>query len=98
MAELFNYSSVLALYMRHLFELKASAGISAHRTKWIMKEFDDFANRESLGDARITENLIKRWRVTRCKGTTISLIRCVLQIRFLTSKHGKWDVSAGHGT
>ena len=33
MAEQFNYSSVLAPYMKHLLDTKASAGISAHRTK-----------------------------------------------------------------
>ena len=65
MAEQFNYSSVLAPYMKHLLDTKASAGISAHRTKWILKEFDDFANRENLENARITEDLIKRWRATR---------------------------------
>ena len=65
MAEQFNYSSVLAPYMKRLLDVKASAGISAHRTKWILKEFDDFANREKLEDARITEAFIKRWRATR---------------------------------
>lgn len=44
MSEQFNYSSVLAPWMNHLIGLKASAGISAQRTKWILKEFDDFAN------------------------------------------------------
>ena len=43
MAEQFNYSSVLAPYMKHLLEVKSSQGISAHRTKWILKEIDDFA-------------------------------------------------------
>jgi len=43
MAEQFNYTSILAPYMRHLLEIKSSAGISAQRTKWILKEFDDFA-------------------------------------------------------
>ena len=65
MAEQFHYSSVLAPYMKHLLDTKTSAGISAHRTKWILKEFDDFANREGMEDARITEDLIKRWRATR---------------------------------
>ena len=48
MAEQFNYSCVLAPYIRHLLEIKSSIGISAHRTKWILKEFDDFANSEKL--------------------------------------------------
>ena len=65
MAEQFNYSSVLAPYIRHLLEIKSSIGISAHRTKWILKEFDDFANSEKLSDAHITEAVIKKWRATR---------------------------------
>lgn len=65
MAEQFNYSSVLAPYMNHLLEIKNSTGISAHRTKWILKEFDDFANKEQLSDPHITRNFIKKWRQTR---------------------------------
>lgn len=65
MAEQFNYSSVLAPYMRHLLKIKSSAGISAHRMKWILKEFDDFANSEQLTNPHITETFIKRWRATR---------------------------------
>ena len=40
MSEMFNYRSVLAPYMRSLIEVKASAGISALRMKWILKEFE----------------------------------------------------------
>ena len=50
MAEQFYYSSVLAPYMNHLLEVKISAGISALRTKWILKEIDGFANEENLND------------------------------------------------
>ena len=48
MAEQFKYSSVLAPYMNHLLDIKISAGISALRTRWILKEIDDFANAECL--------------------------------------------------
>ena len=54
MAEQFNYTSILAPHMRHLLEIKSSAGINALRTKWILKEFDDFANTEHLSDPHIT--------------------------------------------
>ena len=37
MAEQFNYSSVLAPHMKHLLDIKSTAGISAHRMKWILK-------------------------------------------------------------
>ncbi len=65
MVEQFNYSSVLAPYMKHLLEVKSSQGISAHRMKWILKEIDDFANSEGLSDAHITEELVREWRATR---------------------------------
>lgn len=65
MAEQFNYSSVLAPHMKHLLDIKSTAGISAHRMKWILKEFDDFANKEHLEDPHITDAFIQKWRATR---------------------------------
>lgn len=65
MAEQFIYSSVLAPHMRHLLDIKTSAGLSVLRTKWILKEIDDFANAEHLTDPHISESFIKRWRATR---------------------------------
>ena len=57
MSEQFNYRSVLAPYMRSLLEVKASAGISAQRTKWILKEFDDYALSEHLADPHVTHEI-----------------------------------------
>lgn len=65
MAEQFKYSSVLASYMNHLLDIKISAGISALRTRWILKEIDDFANAECLKDPHIKEVFFKKWRATR---------------------------------
>lgn len=65
MAEQFKYSSVLAPYMNHLLDIKISAGISALRTRWILKEIDDFANAECLKDPHIKEVFFKKWRATR---------------------------------
>lgn len=59
MAEQFKYSSVLAPYMNHLLDIKISAGISALRTRWILKEIDDFANAECLKDPHIKEVFFK---------------------------------------
>jgi hypothetical protein len=50
MAEQFIYKSVLASYMNQLLNIKTSAGISALRMKWILKEIDDFASSEELND------------------------------------------------
>ena len=65
MSEMFNYRSVLAPYMRSLIEVKASAGISALRMKWILKEFDDFAVSVNLTDPHVTSEFISMWRKTR---------------------------------
>lgn len=65
MSEQFNYSSILAPHMKRLIEMKVSAGMSAQRTKWVLKEFDDFANVMDLEDQYITEDLIRKWRSTR---------------------------------
>lgn len=65
MAEQFNFSSVLAPHINHLLEIKSSAGISALRAKWILKEFDDHANASHLEDPHITESFIQQWRSTR---------------------------------
>ena len=62
MSEMFNYRSVLAPYMRSLIEVKASAGISALRMKWILKEFDDFAVSVNLTDPHVTSEFISMWR------------------------------------
>jgi len=51
--------------MKQLLEIKSSAGISAHRMKWILKEFDDFANKEYLDNPHITDKFIQKWRATR---------------------------------
>ena len=65
MAELFKYSSILAPYMNNLLEIKISAGFNTLRTKWILKEFDDFANATHLNDPHLTELFIQQWRSTR---------------------------------
>ena len=73
MAEQFNYTSILAPHMRHLIEIKSSAGINALRTKWILKEFDDFANTEHLSDPHITDTFIQKWRATRIADSNLTL-------------------------
>ncbi len=65
MSEMFNYRSVLAPYMNSLLEMKASAGVSGQRIKWILKEFDDFTVSEKFTDPHITSNFIAKWRTTR---------------------------------
>lgn len=91
MSELFNYSSILAPYMRNLIEMKTSAGISAQRMKWILKEFDDFANARKLDDPRITEKFVREWRATRlddCGGTLYAKYSVWSQLATLMSRNG----------
>lgn len=91
MSEMFNYRSVLAPYMRSLLEVKASAGISALRMKWILKEFDDFAVSMSLTDPHITSEFISRWRKTRgtdCDRTIYAKYSVWHQLTTLMSRRG----------
>lgn len=91
MAEQFNYSSVLAPHMKHLLDIKESAGISAQRMKWILKEIDDFANAELMTEPYITETFIKKWRATRvadCDRTLYSKYSVWSQLTSLMSRCG----------
>ena len=73
MAEQFNYSSILAPYMRQMLDIKVSAGYSALRTKWILKEIDDFANETGISDPHVTERVFKEWRKTRISDSARTL-------------------------
>lgn len=91
MAEQFNYSSVLAPYMKNFISMKESAGCSSLRSKWILKEIDDFANAEGLSEPIITESLFKRWRVTRkndCERTIYAKFSVWHQLTTLMCRQG----------
>jgi len=91
MSEQFNYRSILAPYMRGLLDLKASAGISAQRMKWILKEFDDFAVSVKLTDPHITLRLIEEWRKTRlsdCDRTLYAKYSVWHQLTTMMSRRG----------
>lgn len=65
MSEQFNYTSILAPYMNMMLQRKEAAGLVVSRMKWILKEFDTFANTENLETTHITENFIEKWKKTR---------------------------------
>ena len=91
MAEQFNYSSILAPYMGQLLDIKESAGYSALRTKWILKEIDDFANYMELSDPHITEDFFKEWRKTRlsdCDRTLYTKYSVWHQLTTLMARRG----------
>lgn len=91
MSEMFNYRSVLAPYMNSLLEMKASAGISGQRMKWILKEFDDFAISEGLTDPHLTSDFIAKWRATRvadCDRTLYAKYSVWHQLTTLMSRRG----------
>lgn len=91
MAEQFNYNSVLAPYMKNLISKKESAGYSCLRTKWILKEIDDFTNKECLSEPVITEDLFKKWRATRtadCDQTLYMKVSVWHQLTTLMCRQG----------
>lgn len=91
MRELFNYSSILAPHMNRLIEMKTSAGIGAQRMKWILKEFDDFANAYKLVDPHITEEFVSEWRATRtsdCDRTLYAKYSTWAQLTRMMSRNG----------
>lgn len=71
--------------------MKESAGYSSLRSKWILKEIDDFANAEGLSEPIITESLFKRWRVTRkndCERTIYAKFSVWHQLTTLMCRQG----------
>lgn len=91
MSEQFNYASVLAPYMKSLLGFKESAGISALRMKWILKEIDDFAVGSKLKDPHITEDFISSWRQTRtcdCERTIYAKYSVWSQLTTLMCRNG----------
>jgi len=91
MSEMFNYRSVLAPYMNSLLEMKASAGISGQRMKWILKEFDDFAISEGLTDPHLASDFIAKWHATRvadCDRTLYAKYSVWHQLTTLMSRRG----------
>lgn len=91
MAEKFMFHSVLAPYIQRLVEAKESAGLSALRLKWILKEFDDFAAGIGLTDPHITSGLIEQWRKTRiadADSTLYSKYSAWAQLTRMMSRNG----------
>ena len=56
MSRTFVFNSALAPYIRRLVEEKESTGSEALRTKWILKEIDDFATSYGLEEPVITKD------------------------------------------
>ncbi len=86
MSEKFNYGSVLAGCMKSLVETKEAAGYNTLRTKWILKEFDDYAKSVDLKEPRISRELVEGWRNTRVNDCE----------RTLYAKYSTWNQLATH--
>lgn len=56
MSRTFVFNSALAPYIRRLVEEKESTGSEALRTKWILKEIDDFATSYGLDNLSLQKN------------------------------------------
>lgn len=85
MAEQFNYSSALSPYIKRMLEIRKSMGIVDSRVRWILKEFDDFANSIGLQEPHITEEFVKRWHKSRISDKEITIYGKYLVLRQLTS-------------
>ena len=91
MSEMFKYKSILAPFMNRLVEIKTSAGVSALRMKWILKEIDDFAFAEGLENPHITSDFISKWRSGRkadCGRTIYSKYSVWSQLTKLMTRTG----------
>lgn len=62
-----------------MLEIRKSMGIVDSRVRWILKEFDDFANSIGLQEPHITEEFVKRWHKSRISDKEINLwqISCI---------------------
>ncbi len=75
MSKQFVFSSALSPYIQRLIESKEAAGFDALRTKWILKEIDEFATSYGLTDPAITKELVSEWRKTRVNDCDTTLCR-----------------------
>lgn len=56
-----------------MLEIRKSMGIVDSRVRWILKEFDDFANSIGLQEPHITEEFVKRWHKSRISDKEITI-------------------------
>ena len=68
-----------------MLEIRKSMGIVDSRVRWILKEFDDFANSIGLQEPHITEEFVKRWHKSRISDKEITIYGKYLVLRQLTS-------------
>jgi integrase len=61
----FEYSSILAPYIKDFIYLKEVSGCNFLRGKWILFEIDRFFQENNVLDPVITRELVNQWRKTR---------------------------------
>ena len=66
-----------------MLEIRESMGIVDSRVRWILKEFDDFANSIGLQEPHITEEFVKRWHKSRISDKEITIYGKYLVLRHL---------------
>ena len=65
MSHKFEYTSVLAPYIRSFVEMKLAQGYTYYSPQWMLKEIDDFYNENHIEEATITKEIYRRWLETR---------------------------------
>lgn len=69
----FEYSSVLAPYIKDFIYLKEASGCNFLRGKWILFEIDRFFQENNVLDPVITRELVNKWRKTRINDSSSTI-------------------------
>ncbi len=91
MSKQFEYQSVLAPYIRDFIHLKEASGCNYLRGKWILKEIDQFYQKNNVIQPVITRELVQRWHKTRINdspSTIYSKFSMLAQLARYMSRQG----------
>ena len=88
----FEYSSVLAPYIKDFIYMKEASGCNYLRGKWILYETDRFFQENNVPDPVITRELVSQWRKTRINdssSTIYSKYSVIAQLARFMSRQGQ---------
>ncbi len=88
----FEYSSVLAPFIRDFIYMKEASGCNFLRGKWILFEIDRFFQENNVPEPVITRSLVNQWRKTRINDssqTIYSKYSIIAQLARFMSRQGQ---------
>lgn len=88
----FEYSSVLAPFIRDFIYMKEASGCNFLRGKWILFEIDRFFQENNVPEPVITRSLVNQWRKTRINDsppTIYSKYSIISQLARFMSRQGQ---------